>query len=80
MGDLLLVNDLKKEVFFKMAMVSKTRTMLEGLVKDGSFKWLTKNPSSLDEDLEEMGSSSTGKNWLPELSPVANVVIRKCSK
>nr|XP_016444784.1 PREDICTED: uncharacterized protein LOC107770039 [Nicotiana tabacum] len=63
-----------------MAMVSKTRNMLEGLVKDGSFKWLTKNPSSLDEDLEEMGSSSTGKNWLPELSPVANVVIRKCSK
>ncbi|XP_060205558.1 uncharacterized protein LOC132633272 [Lycium barbarum] len=60
-----------------MAMVSKTRNMLEGLVKDGSFKWLTKTPSSLDEDLDE---SSTGKNWLPELSPAANVVIRKCSK
>ncbi|CAN4088838.1 unnamed protein product [Withania somnifera] len=61
-------------------MVSKTRTMLVGLVKEGSFKWLTKTPSSLDEDLDEMGSSSTGKSWLPELSPAANVVIRKCSK
>lgn len=61
-------------------MVSKTRNMLDGLVKDGSFRWLTKTPSSLDDDLDEKGSLSTGKSWLPELSPAANVVIRKCSK
>ncbi|KAI3463780.1 hypothetical protein Pfo_020443 [Paulownia fortunei] len=64
-----------------MAMVSKTRNMLEGLVKDGSFKWLTKKRSVFDEEIEDMGRSpSAGKNWLPELSPVANVVVRRCSK
>lgn len=63
-----------------MTMVSKTRNMLEGLVKEGSFKWLTKTPTSLDEDSDETASSSSGKSWLPELSPAANVVIRKCSK
>lgn len=64
-----------------MAMVNKTRAMLEGLVKDGSFKWLIKQKSAYDEEIEEMGRSpSAGKNWLIELSPVANVVVRRCSK
>ncbi|CAI9113562.1 OLC1v1014187C2 [Oldenlandia corymbosa var. corymbosa] len=64
-----------------MAMVNKTRNMLEGLVKEGSFRWLTKTRSAYDEEIEEMGRSpSAGKNWLPELSPVANVVVRRCSK
>ncbi|KAK6153409.1 hypothetical protein DH2020_013048 [Rehmannia glutinosa] len=64
-----------------MAMVSKTRNMLEGLVKDSSFKWLTKKRSVFDDEIEDMGRSpSAGKNWLPELSPVANVVVRRCSK
>ncbi|KAH7851032.1 hypothetical protein Vadar_006382 [Vaccinium darrowii] len=32
-------------------------------------------------EFEEMGSSpSAGRNWIPELSPVANIVFRRCSK
>ncbi|ESQ48069.1 hypothetical protein EUTSA_v10020186mg [Eutrema salsugineum] len=62
-------------------MSSKTRNMLEGLVKDTSFKWLLGKQSSFDEEIEEMGSSpSAGTSWIPELSPVANVVVRRCSK
>lgn len=62
-------------------MVNKTRTMLEGLMKDGSFKWLTKSKNAYDEEIEEMESSpSAGRNWILELSPVANVVVRRCSK
>ncbi|KAI7986272.1 hypothetical protein LOK49_LG14G00216 [Camellia lanceoleosa] len=65
----------------EMAMVSKTRNMLEGLVREGSFKWLIKNRTSFAEEFEEMGSSpSAGTNWIPELSPVANIVVRRCSK
>ncbi|XP_051115945.1 uncharacterized protein LOC127241082 isoform X2 [Andrographis paniculata] len=64
-----------------MTMVSRTRSMLEGLVKEGSFKWLNKKRGIFDEEIEEMEQSpSAGKNWLPELSPPANVVVRRCSK
>ncbi|KAA8542713.1 hypothetical protein F0562_023788 [Nyssa sinensis] len=64
-----------------MAMVSKTRNMLEGLVREGSFKWLIKNRTSFDEEFEEMGRSpSAERNWIPELSPVANIIVRRCSK
>ncbi|CAH2053395.1 unnamed protein product [Thlaspi arvense] len=62
-------------------MSSKTRDMLEGFVKDTSFNWLLGKKSSFDEEIEEMGRSpSAGTNWIPELSPVANVVVRRCSK
>jgi hypothetical protein len=55
--------------------------MLEGLVRDTSFKWLLGKQSSFDEEIEEMGRSpSAGTNWIPELSPIANVVVRRCSK
>ncbi|KAK9996473.1 hypothetical protein SO802_021159 [Lithocarpus litseifolius] len=64
-----------------MAVASKTRTMLECLVREGSFKWLLGRRSSFDEEFEEMGRSpSAQRNWIPELSPVANIVIRRCSK
>ncbi|KAI8542897.1 hypothetical protein RHMOL_Rhmol08G0175400 [Rhododendron molle] len=64
-----------------MAMVNKTRNMLEGLVREGSFKWLMKTRTSFNEEFEEMRSSpSAGRNWIPELSPVANIVLRRCSK
>ena len=64
-----------------MAVASKTRNMLEGLVKDASFKWLLTRRSSLSEEIEEMENSpSAGRNWIPELSPVANIVVRRCSK
>uniref|UniRef100_A0A6N2LC76 Uncharacterized protein n=1 Tax=Salix viminalis TaxID=40686 RepID=A0A6N2LC76_SALVM len=61
--------------------VSKTRSVLEGLVRQGSFKWLLGKGSSFNEEFEEMESSpSAGRNWIAELSPLANVVVRRCSK
>ncbi|CAE5959671.1 unnamed protein product [Arabidopsis arenosa] len=62
-------------------MSSRTRDVLEGLVKDSSLKWLLGKQSSFDEEIKEIENSpSAGVNWIPELSPVANVVIRRCSK
>ena len=64
----------------EMVVASKTRTMLKGLVREGSFKWLLGRRSSFDEEFEEIGRSpSAQRNWIPELSPVANIVIRRCS-
>ncbi|EOY21044.1 hypothetical protein QUC31_007167 [Theobroma cacao] len=64
-----------------MAVASKTRNMLEALVKEGSFKWLLSKRSSFGEEFEELERSpSAGRNWIPELSPVANIVVRRCSK
>ncbi|XP_062159213.1 uncharacterized protein LOC133866638 isoform X2 [Alnus glutinosa] len=64
-----------------MAVASKTRIMLEGLVREGSFNWLLSKRSSFNDEFEEMGRSpSAERNWIPELSPVANVVVRRCSK
>ncbi|XP_014515776.1 uncharacterized protein LOC106773583 isoform X1 [Vigna radiata var. radiata] len=64
-----------------MAVGGKTRNMFEGLVKEGSFKWLLGKKSYFDEELEEMERSpSAGKNFIRELSPVANLVVRRCSK
>ncbi|CAK7349714.1 unnamed protein product [Dovyalis caffra] len=61
--------------------VSKTRSVLEGLVREGSFKWLLGKRSSFNEEFEEMDRSpSAGRNWIAELSPLANVVVRRCSK
>ncbi|KAL8111076.1 hypothetical protein AgCh_026719 [Apium graveolens] len=65
----------------EMAIASKTRSMIEGFVKDGSFKWLARSRNSFDEDFEEMGkSSSDTSNWIAELSPIANAIVRRCSK
>ncbi|CAL9218162.1 unnamed protein product [Arabidopsis halleri] len=62
-------------------MSSRTRDVLEGLVKDSSLKWLLGKQSSFDKEIEEIENSpSAGAHWIPELSPVANVVIRRCSK
>lgn len=64
-----------------MAVASKTRNMLEGLVREGSFKWLIGNRTLFGEEFEEMGKSpSAQRNWIPELSPIANIVVRRCSK
>lgn len=64
-----------------MAVASKTRNMFEGLVKDGSFKWLLGKKSYFDEEFEEMENSpSAGRNVIQELSPIANLVVRRCSK
>ncbi|KAF4388910.1 hypothetical protein G4B88_019092 [Cannabis sativa] len=65
----------------EMALSSKTRNMLENLVREGSFKWLLGSRSSFNEEFEEMGRSpSARKNWISELSPIANIVVRRCSK
>lgn len=60
-----------------MAMVSKSRNMLEGLE---SFKWLSKRRSVFqdEQEIEELESSASAA--LPQLSPIANLVIRRCSK
>ncbi|KAF6165713.1 hypothetical protein GIB67_012610 [Kingdonia uniflora] len=62
-----------------MAVVTRTRSILESLVREGSMKWLLGGRSMFDEDFEEMGKPpSARKNWLPLLSPIANLVIRRC--
>ncbi|OVA04979.1 Protein of unknown function DUF639 [Macleaya cordata] len=62
-------------------MVGKTKNILEGLVREGSFRWILGNKGSFDEDFEEMGKSpSSRRNWMPELSPQANLVVRRCSR
>lgn len=59
----------------------KTRNMLEALRREGSFKWLLSKRSSFAEEVEDLQRSpSAGRNWIPELSPVANIVVRRCSK
>lgn len=64
-----------------MAIASKTRNMLEDFVRERSLRWLCKTRYSFDEDIEEMGKSpSAGRNWIAELSRVANVMVRRCSK
>ncbi|XP_010926033.1 uncharacterized protein [Elaeis guineensis] len=64
-----------------MAMMSKTRNVLEGLVKDGAFNWALSRRSSFDEEFEEMGRSPSGKRkGIPELSPMANVIVGRCSR
>ncbi|XWS37646.1 hypothetical protein CRYUN_Cryun19dG0062900 [Craigia yunnanensis] len=64
-----------------MAVASKTRNILEALVKEGLFKWLLSKRNSFGEEFEEFERSpSAGRNWIPELSPVGNIVVRRCSK
>ncbi|XP_057519257.1 uncharacterized protein LOC130799964 [Amaranthus tricolor] len=64
-----------------MAMLNKSRNILEDFMRDGSFKWLTGTRDSFKEEIEEFeNSSSGGNNWISELSPVANVVTRRCSR
>ncbi|KAK4801613.1 hypothetical protein SAY86_022100 [Trapa natans] len=64
-----------------MPVASKTRNILEGLMRESSFKWLLGNRASLNEEFNETGMPpSTQKNLILDLSPVANIVVRQCSK
>ncbi|XP_022987375.1 uncharacterized protein LOC111484949 [Cucurbita maxima] len=64
-----------------MAVLSKTKSTLEGLVRDSSLKWLFGKRSFFDEEIEEIEKfPSAQRNWLSELSPFANVVVRRCTK
>ncbi|KAJ9561301.1 hypothetical protein OSB04_006461 [Centaurea solstitialis] len=59
----------------------KTKHMIEGFVRDGSFKWMNKHHKSPHRELIEMKNSpSADKKWIHDLSVVANVVVRRCSK
>jgi hypothetical protein len=63
-----------------MAVASKTRIMLEGLVREGSFNWLLSKRSSFNDEFEEMGRSpSAERNWIPELSPVSPLYLLFCN-
>ncbi|XXG73655.1 hypothetical protein AAC387_Pa07g2536 [Persea americana] len=62
-------------------MMDKTRNILEGLVREGSFKWILSSRSSFDEEFEEMSKSPSGRrNWISELSPMGNVIVGRCSR
>ncbi|KAF7819883.1 uncharacterized protein G2W53_025338 [Senna tora] len=63
-----------------MSAASKTRNVLEDLLRDGSFKWLLGKRNSFDVDEEVERSPSAEKNWMQELSPIANKVVNRCSK
>ncbi|MQM06453.1 hypothetical protein Taro_039274 [Colocasia esculenta] len=62
-------------------MMGKTRNLLEELVKDGSFKWMLSRRTSFEEEFEEMGQSPSGRRkCISGLSPVANVIVGRCSR
>lgn len=65
----------------KMAGPSEARNWLEGLVRDGSLgRWMGRRSPFDDEFVDAGTSAAAGKNWMVELSPIANIVVRRCSK
>ena len=40
-----------------MALAGKSRNLLEGLVREGTFKWLVSKRNFFDEEFEEMRDS-----------------------
>lgn len=44
-------------------------------MKNGSFKWLLSRKSTLEEEFQQLG-----RKVIAELSPVANVVVGRCSR
>ncbi|KAD2060943.1 hypothetical protein E3N88_41929 [Mikania micrantha] len=64
-----------------MAAATKTKNIID-IVRDGSIKWLNKTQNSSHDEFEEMkrSPSAEDKNWIHELSAVANAVVRRCSK
>lgn len=64
-----------------MAAASKTKNMIESLVGEGSLQWLLGKRTSFYEEFEEMDKSPSGqRNFIPELSPIANIIVRRCLK
>ncbi|KAL6007490.1 hypothetical protein ACLOJK_032988 [Asimina triloba] len=64
-----------------MTMISKTKDMLEGLVREGSMKWVLGRRSSFEDEFEDMSRSPSGqRKWMSELSPAANVIVGRCSR
>ncbi|XP_076960250.1 uncharacterized protein LOC143636570 [Bidens hawaiensis] len=60
---------------------NKSKNILD-IVRDGSIKWLHKSHNSFHDEFEEMKRcpSAAEKNWIYELSSVANAIVRRCSK
>ncbi|CAA6665335.1 unnamed protein product [Spirodela intermedia] len=59
----------------------KTRDLLGELVGEGSIKRMLSRRTSFEEELEEMRQSPSGqRKWISELSPVANVIVARCSR
>ncbi|KAF3788844.1 hypothetical protein EJ110_NYTH20179 [Nymphaea thermarum] len=62
-------------------MMDRTRSVIEGLVREGSFKWVLGGKDSDSQVHEEMGRTGSGRRkWFLELSPIANSVVQQCSK
>lgn len=62
-------------------MMSKTKDLLEGIMRDGGFKWAINRKTLFDEEFEEMGRSPSGRRKsIAELSPIANVIVGRCSR
>ncbi|CAN6451620.1 unnamed protein product [Victoria cruziana] len=62
-------------------MMDKTRSVIEGLVREGSFKWVLGGKDSDGQDHQEMARTVSGRRkWFLELSPIANSVVQQCSK
>ncbi|XP_042395397.1 uncharacterized protein LOC121985804 isoform X1 [Zingiber officinale] len=64
-----------------MAMMNKTRDLIEGIVREASQKWALNRETSLKDEIEEMCQSPSGRRkWISHLSPIANVVVGRCSQ
>lgn len=66
-----------------MAVVSKSGYGVEGIVRSRSFKWVLWRRGWVKDDsgdTETGDAQAAGKSWITELSPFANVVVRRCSK
>ncbi|KAK1417663.1 hypothetical protein QVD17_26795 [Tagetes erecta] len=64
-----------------MASVNKSKNIID-FVRDESIKWLNMAQDPSHQEFEEMKRSPSAqeKNWIYELSSVANAVVRRCSK
>ncbi|KAH7682620.1 hypothetical protein IHE45_05G133700 [Dioscorea alata] len=59
-----------------MAMMSKTRNILEG-----SFKWALSRRTSFEDEFEDLGNSPSGRRkWISDISPIANIIVARCSR
>jgi hypothetical protein len=67
-----------------MAMMSRTRDLLmegfEGFVRDGSFKWPVPRRAGDDDDDPGRSPSSGKSASVAGLSPMASVVVSRCSR
>ncbi|XP_074559270.1 uncharacterized protein LOC141815254 isoform X2 [Curcuma longa] len=64
-----------------MAMMNRTRDLIQGIVREKSLKWVLSRRTSFEDEYEEMRRSPSGRRkWISDLSPVANVIVGRCSQ